>query len=159
MTKKTLKLKKTTEDFCENALDSLLRAIPYSKFLGIHLDRQDGELITVLPFSKILIGNPNPPALHGGAIAAFLEITAVVELIGRQLSKNFQYSGAKNPPKFGKNSLRIPKTIDFTVNYLRPGITKAAYAQAKVNRTGRRYGTVFVEAWQVDREKIFTQPL
>ena len=52
---------------------------------------------------------------------------------------------------------RLPKTIDFTVDYLRSGLPRDAYARARVARSGRRYASVNVEAWQDKRTRLFTQ--
>ena len=52
---------------------------------------------------------------------------------------------------------RLPKTIDFTVDYLRSGLPRDAYARARVNRSGRRYASVHVEAWQDNRQRLFAQ--
>ena len=52
---------------------------------------------------------------------------------------------------------RLPKTIDFTVDYLRSGLPRDAYARARVNRAGRRYASVHVEAWQDNRARPFAQ--
>ena len=52
---------------------------------------------------------------------------------------------------------RLPKTIDFTVDYLRSGLPRDAYARARVVRSGRRYASVHVEAWQDQRTKLFAQ--
>ena len=51
----------------------------------------------------------------------------------------------------------LPKTIDFAVDYLRPGLPRDAYARARVNRSGRRYASVHVEAWQDNRARPFAQ--
>ena len=50
---------------------------------------------------------------------------------------------------------QLPKTIDFTVDFLRSGLPRDAYARARVNRSGRRYASVQVEAWQDNRAKPF----
>ena len=47
--------------------------------------------------------------------------------------------------------------IDFTVDYLRPGLQRDAYARATINRSGRRYAVVHVEAWQDNRSRLFAQ--
>ena len=52
---------------------------------------------------------------------------------------------------------RLPKTIDFSVDYLRSGLPRDAYARARVNRSGRRYASVHVEAWQDNRSRLFAQ--
>ena len=51
----------------------------------------------------------------------------------------------------------LPKTIDFAVDYLRAGLPRDAYARARVNRSGRRYASVHVEAWQDNRARLFAQ--
>lgn len=51
----------------------------------------------------------------------------------------------------------LPKTIDFTIDYLRSGLPRDAYARARVNRMGRRYASVHVEAWQDNRQRLFAQ--
>ena len=47
----------------------------------------------------------------------------------------------------------LPKTIDFSVDYLRSGLPRDAYARARVTRSGRRYASVHVECWQDNRAK------
>jgi acyl-coenzyme A thioesterase PaaI-like protein len=56
-----------------------------------------------------------------------------------------------------QDTIRLPKTIDFTVDYLRAGLPRDAYARARVNRSGRRYASVHVEAWQDNRSRLFAQ--
>ena len=55
------------------------------------------------------------------------------------------------------SQIELPKTIDFTVDYLRSGLPRDAYARARVTRSGRRYASVFVEAWQDNRDRMFAQ--
>ena len=64
----------------DNALRLLIEGVPYMRWMGIHFDRRGDELTAIMPFDDKLIGNPFLPAIHGGATAAFLEITAIVEL-------------------------------------------------------------------------------
>ncbi len=134
------------------ALTSLVERVPYIRFLGIHFDRRGDELTAVMPFSDILIGNPALPALHGGATAAFLEISALIELSWSTLWEDIEH-GDIDPDAYP----RMPKTIDFTVDYLRSGLPRDAYARARVNRSGRRYASVHVEAWQDNRARLFAQ--
>jgi len=53
--------------------------------------------------------------------------------------------------------IKLPKTVDFTVDYLRSGLPRDAYARARVNRSGRRFASVHVEAWQDNRTRLFAQ--
>ncbi len=139
------------------ALSALVNAVPYAGFLGISFDRRGDELTAVLPFSEMLIGNPMLPALHGGATASFLEVTAIIELSWARIWQRIE-SGALDPADMAAGKLpRLPKTIDFTIDYLRSGLPRDAYARARINRSGRRYASVHVEAWQDNRSRLFAQ--
>ncbi|WP_372887200.1 PaaI family thioesterase [Shimia sp.] len=139
------------------ALNSLVHGVPYVQFLGIEFDRRGDELTAIMPFDEKLIGNPMLPALHGGAIAGFLETTAVIGLAWSVLWEDIE-SGSIDSRELAVGHLpRLPKTIDFTVDYLRSGLPRDAYARARVNRSGRRYASVHVEAWQDQRDKLFAQ--
>lgn len=136
------------------ALTKLYSGVPYIQFLGVRFDRRGDELTAILPYDEKLIGNPILPALHGGAIAAFLETAAVIELTWATLWEGLE-AGDVDPETM--KPPRMPKTIDFTVDYLRSGLPRDAYARARVNRSGRRYASVHVEAWQDNRSKLFAQ--
>ena len=139
------------------ALRALIGGVPYIQFLGIQFDRRGDELTAVLPFDDRLIGNPSLPALHGGATAGFLEVTAVIELAWQTLWEEME-QGRLDPTTLHPTHMpRLPKTIDFTVDYLRSGLPRDAYARARINRSGRRYASVHVEAWQDNRARLFAQ--
>ncbi len=139
------------------ALRALVHGVPYIQFLGIEFDRRGDELTAILPFDEKLIGNPLLPALHGGVTAAFLEVAAVIELSWSLLWEGME-SGRIDPAALTAETLpRMPKTIDFTVDYLRSGLPRDAYARARVNRSGRRYASVHVEAWQDNRARLIAQ--
>ncbi|MCU0826290.1 MAG: PaaI family thioesterase [Tabrizicola sp.] len=136
----------------EGLLRALVDAVPYIGFMGIEFDRRGDELTAVLPYRDDLIGNPALPALHGGATAGFLEVAAMIELAWSTL-----WDGVEAEGSLPEGPLRLPKTIDFTVDYLRAGLPRDAYARARVNRSGRRYASVHVEAWQDNRARLFAQ--
>ncbi|WP_323005724.1 PaaI family thioesterase [Pseudorhodobacter sp.] len=139
------------------ALRRLVDGVPYIQFLGIKFDRRGDELTAVLPFDEKLIGNPMLPALHGGVTAAFLEVTAIIELSWSMLWEDME-QGRLDPARAAvPEQMRLPKTIDFTVDYLRSGLPRDAYARARINRSGRRYASVHVEAWQDNRSRLFAQ--
>ena len=135
----------------EAALAQLVGRVPYAGFLCIQFDRRGDELTAVLPFDEKLIGNPMLPALHGGVSAGFLEVTAIIELAW---ALRWEAMESGHPEA---QTLHLPKTIDFTVDYLRSGLPRDAYARARVNRLGRRYASVHVEAWQDNRARLFAQ--
>ncbi len=141
----------------DRALNVLVHGVPYINFLGIRFDRKGDELTAVMPYAERHIGNPVLPALHGGATASFLEVTAIIGLGWSILWEEIE-QGEVDPAAISPESIpRLPKTIDFTVDFLRTGLPRDAYARARVNRSGRRYASVHVEAWQDNRERMFAQ--
>ncbi|SEH81096.1 PaaI family thioesterase [Paracoccus alkenifer] len=138
----------------ESVIDGLLAKVPYFGWLGVQVDRRGDELTTVLPFAGRLIGNPALPALHGGVTAAFLETAALVELVWTAMGDE---RGGFLPIEQDESMPRLPKTIDFTIDYLRSGLARDAYARGRVVRLGRRYASVQVEAWQENRSRLFAQ--
>ncbi len=132
------------------ALQTLISRVPYIQFMGFKFDRRGDELTGIMPFQDMLIGNPMLPAIHGGATSAFLETTAIIEL-----SWAIMWDRMEAGEDVAK--LRLPKTIDFTIDYLRSGLPRDAYARATINRSGRRYASVRVEAWQDNRARMFAQ--
>lgn len=141
----------------DQSLNTLAINVPYIAFLGIDFDRRGDELTAVLPFQDKLIGNPFLPAIHGGVTAAFLEVTAVMTLSRQYLWEKLE-NGELDLDRLDNGEVpRLPKTIDFTVDYLRSGLPRDSYARARVSRAGRRYASVHVEAWQDDHTKLFAQ--
>ncbi|WP_323010364.1 PaaI family thioesterase [Paracoccus sp. (in: a-proteobacteria)] len=140
-----------------NTLNALVTSVPYIRWLGIGFDRRGDELTAVLPFDQKLIGNPMLPAIHGGVTAAFLEVTAIVELTWTAIWEDMEQGRIAPDAAVPESMPRLPKTIDFTVEYLRSGLPRDAYARARVVRSGRRYASVHVEAWQDQRQKLFAQ--
>lgn len=141
----------------DTALNALIAAVPFIRFLGITFDRRGDELTAILPFDDKLIGNPLLPALHGGATAAFLEVTAIVGLSWSTIWDEIEAGRPETAPPETLRLPRLPKTIDFSVDYLRSGLPRDAYARARINRSGRRYASVHVEAWQDSRDRLFAQ--
>ncbi|MDB6177582.1 PaaI family thioesterase [Paracoccus sp. Z330] len=141
----------------DSALRALVSGVPYMTWLGVQFDRRGDELTAVLPFDQKLIGNPVLPAIHGGVTAAFLEMTAIVELSWSTMWEDLE-SGRISPDADVPDSLpRLPKTIDFTIDYLLSGLPRDVYARGRVVRSGRRYASVHVEAWQDNRSKLIAQ--
>ncbi|WP_170752311.1 PaaI family thioesterase [Ruegeria lacuscaerulensis] len=139
------------------ALNAIVDGVPFIRFLNIAFDRRGDELTGVLNFDEKLIGNPLLPALHGGVTAAFLEVTAVITLSWEYFLPSIE-SGELDADAIVKDeSIRFPKTVDFTVDYLRSGLPRDAYARAFVSRSGRRYASVRVEAWQDNHARPYAQ--
>ena len=113
-------------------MSALLDRLPYARFLGLTSEQDGDDLIVTMPFADRLIGNPMLPALHGGATAALLELTAVAQ-------------AALSYPR-----LRLPRPINVTVAYLSSGRPVDVHARARISKAGRRVAHVLAEAWQED---------
>ena len=113
--------------------EPLLDRLPYARFLGLRTVMEGDVLTVVMPFAHRLIGNPMLPALHGGATAAMVEMTAIAQV-------------ALTYPR-----LRLPRPINVTVSYLRSGKPLDVHARARIAKAGRRVAHVTVEAWQEDQ--------
>lgn len=112
-----------------------LEVIPYARFLGVRLEGGADGLVCVLPFRDDLVGNAILPALHGGVVGAFLELTALLQLVDQG------------------DSARVPKPINFTVSYLRSAGPRETRGRAEIVKHGRRIANVRVTAWQDDPAK------
>ena len=108
----------------------ILQSMPFARFLNLSLELAGNELTIKLPFDDKLIGNPVLPALHGGVIGAFMEMTAMMQL---SVSENYSH---------------LPKPINVSVQYLRSGKALDTFARAHLNRVGRSIANVEVVAWQ-----------
>ncbi len=111
------------------------RLIPYVEYLGIRVAPHAQQPLFRLPYQEKLIGNPTLPALHGGVIAGFAETAAILHL-------NQTLRGAK-----------LPKGIDFSIDYLRSGRPEETFARCEVVRVGSRVALVQVRCWQQDPER------
>jgi len=116
-------------------LEIFLGRVPYVRFLGMRAELAGDEMTATLPFAPHLVGNTVMPALHGGVLGAFMEMTALAQL------------SVISP------AARVHKTIDITIEYLRPGRAEITYARADVRKVGRQIANVHVEAWQESRSK------
>lgn len=113
-------------------INALIATSPFARFLTIETKIDARGLITVMPVRDELVGNVMLPALHGGCVAAFLEIACLLELA--------RETGTTDPAR----------AIDISVEYLRPARREDTFARARVRRLGRRIATVHAEAWQRD---------
>jgi acyl-coenzyme A thioesterase PaaI-like protein len=116
-------------------VSALVEAIPYLRFLGISADMASGQLVGKMTYSEPLIGNASLPALHGGAIGALLESTAILQAL------------------WESETVVLPKIVTITIDFLRSGHPVDTFARAVIAKEGRRIVNVGVEAWQEDRKR------
>ena len=108
----------------------IMAGIPYARTIGMTVIKEEKGLLFLLPALESNIGNPMLPALHGGCIGGFMENAAIVEVIySLQLTK-------------------IPKVINFSLDYIRPGRLKDTYAKCQIVRQGRKVINISITAWQ-----------
>ncbi|WP_129142106.1 PaaI family thioesterase [Modicisalibacter coralii] len=119
----------------DDDLQALVDDIPYARHLGITVEAVDDTLQFVLAPHPHNIGNPLVPALHGGVVAAFLETAGTLALMREA------------------RSTRLPKIIDFSIDYLRSAAPVATRAECLLVREGRRLANVRALAWQDDPAK------
>jgi uncharacterized protein (TIGR00369 family) len=110
-------------------------SIPFNKLLGMRcLEIRDGLARVELPYRPELLGNPEIPALHGGAISSTLDTTGGLAV--------WTQAGPHD---------RV-FTIDLRVDFLRPGRAEALIAVARVVRLGHRVGVAELRAFHADEE-------
>ena len=146
------------DQFKKEILETFAKQIPFCNTLGIGFNCLGNEITTHLPFKKEFIGNPAIPALHGGVIGSFLEISAIIQLSWTIFLEKKNNSDNFSISKLKEESLilqRLPKTIDLTIDYLNSGRSNESFARAKVNKIGRRYASVSVKTWQDEPKNPF----
>ncbi|MGH1373505.1 MAG: PaaI family thioesterase [Cellvibrionaceae bacterium] len=110
----------------------LMEGIPYAKLLGILME-PDGTFH--LPPKKSNIGNPTLPAIHGGALGGFMEMSAITHVM------------------MAMEVIQVPKVVDFSIDYVRAGLYQDTFAKCDIVRFGRKLVNVSVVAWQSDTQK------
>jgi len=113
----------------------LLESVPYARFIGLECERFGDDLIFRLPKKAENLGNPILPAIHGGVIGGFMELSAAIYLMMSQ------------------DSLRMPRIVDFSLDYLRAGLNRETYAECRLTRQGNRVANVMISAWQKSRSQ------
>ncbi|HYC21848.1 MAG TPA: PaaI family thioesterase [Candidatus Bathyarchaeia archaeon] len=111
-------------------MSRLVDAIPYARFLGVEIEPVADGWECVLPFRDDIVGNARLPAVHGGVLGAFLELTALLRLMDESQVE------------------RVPKPINFSIDYLRSAGPSPTRARAEIFKLGRRIANVHVIAWQ-----------
>lgn len=120
-------------------VQAFIARTPLAQEMGIRCEVMGDEMTAIMPFQEKLIGNVSIRALHGGAIGAFLELTAQAQVF-----------------LVTEHLVRPPRPINLTIDYLRQGHAKDLYARAYINKMGRRMCSVRAEAWQDERDKPVT---
>lgn len=115
--------------------------IPFNRVLGLKIDHlADDRASFRFEMRHELVGNYQRNMLHGGVIAAALDVTggllAFVGVVKRMRGRSEEEIKAR---------FERVGTIDMRVDYLRPGIGKHFVASAAVLRSGRRVAVMRTE--------------
>lgn len=124
-----------TRAFANKDFIKLIQAIPYAQLIGANCIPIGNTFIFTLPKNNNNIGNPTLPAIHGGVLAGFVETAATLHVM---MSTDIQ---------------RVPKIVNFSIDYLSPGRHKDTYAQCEIMREGRKIVNVSTTVWQSTKEK------
>ncbi len=107
-------------------------AAPIARWLGFSAAVSEGDTLFTLAFDERHIGNKLIRALHGGAIAAFLEFSAQATLYARLGGE------------------RDITTINSDTDYLRSAKAQDMKARVNILRLGRRLAFIEAKGWQKD---------
>lgn len=122
-------------DIAAKDMVALIDKIPYAKLIGIESLAIGDDFIFKLPMNNDNLGNPTLPAIHGGVMGGFMETAGVLHVM--MFSKVFT----------------VPKVIDFSIDYLRPGRHCDSFARCEVVRQGRQIANVAITAWQSHQDE------
>ncbi|MDY7227764.1 PaaI family thioesterase [Hyalangium rubrum] len=111
----------------------LTALIPSARLFRIGLEAAEGHARCRMTYAPELVGFQS---LHGGALGALLESSALFELLLQE------------------DTERMPRLISLTTEFLRAGGLQDTFAQGFVTRQGRRVANVRVEAWQQERSRL-----
>ncbi|MEL7487417.1 MAG: PaaI family thioesterase [Pseudomonadota bacterium] len=117
----------------QTAIASRAAGMPIAVWLNYQASVIDGTLIHRLGFDEKHIGNPIIRALHGGVIAAFLELSAQLEV--EMLIEPGQRA----------------KVISTQIDYLASSVAADMEAAVSVKKLGRRIAFLDATGWQSDR--------
>jgi uncharacterized protein (TIGR00369 family) len=105
----------------DRMMQFLNESVPFHRFIGLQVVEAGGGTAKVtLAFRPEFIGDPQRPALHGALLATLIDVAcgaAVLAVIDARDSCS---------------------TVDFRVDFLRPGQALDLICEAKVLRTGSR---------------------
>lgn len=120
------------------ALDGLIRNPPFHQWMQVEaVAAGPGRATLRIPPNPEFVGNPFIPAVHGGIIAALIDLAG-----GAALFVDLQFP---------------TPTIDMRVDYLRPAIAgKALFAEARVKSLGRTVAFVDVDVKDEDDRLVAT---
>ena len=105
--------------------------IPFHGNLGVSVTRLErGSAEVYLPYQEMLTGNPNTPALHGGALATIADAAGGLVLLSH-LRPKVQLA-----------------TIDLRMDFLQPAMCSDLWCSARIVRLGAQVGFTSMQLFQ-----------
>jgi len=127
-----------------------VRYPPFLEFLGLTIETMDTDNIYIkLAMRDELCGYPGDEALHGGVIAAMIDIIGGTVVAWKLLKETKGQSLQEQAKRF-----RNMSTVDLRVDYLRPGKGKIFTATASVLRTGKKLAVTRMELHNEEKRLI-----
>lgn len=115
--------------------------MPFNQALGLELMRLDADYAEISFNNKsMLVGNQVQQILHGGVIAAVLDVAAGMVCVSNALTRQESISEADL-----RHRLSRMGTIDMRVDYLRPGRGERFTATSSLLRAGNKVAVARVE--------------
>lgn len=121
-----------------SVLDGLIRHPPFHQWMGVTATAvEEGRVVLRIPPNEDFVGNPFVPAVHGGIVAALIDLAGGAAL-------------------FAKLQFPTP-TIDMRVDYLRPAFAgKPLNAEARVKSLGKTVAFVDIDVTDDDGRLVAT---
>lgn len=115
--------------------------MPFNRELGLELRHFDDDQVELIFMNQPkLVGNAAQHILHGGVIAAVLDVAAGLSCVGSLLLKQAVLIEEELAARLSRMG-----TIDLRVDYLRPGRGEFFVASATVLRSGNKVSVARVE--------------
>lgn len=114
----------------------VLDRVPFIRTLGISADDAGGPLVIRMPYLPEIVGNARVPALHGGALASLMAITAQAKLL--------RATGGDT----------LPQVFSITAEYLRSAALEDTLGTATVVTRSRRFANLRVELRQPSSDRV-----
>lgn len=121
-----------------DVLDNLIRHPPFHQWMGVKaIEASPGRAVLEIPPNEDFVGNPFIPAVHGGIVAALIDLAG-----GAALFVDLQFP---------------TPTIDMRVDYLRPAFAgKSLRAEARVKSLGKTVAFVDIDVTDEDGRLVAT---
>ena len=112
-----------------------IEAIPFSRALQMRLDEiGEGVAVISMPWSELIVGDPNLGVMHGGAVSALMDTCGGAAVMSHP------------------QALAGTATIDLRIDYMRAATSgQRITARAECYHLTRSVAFVRAEAWDEDR--------